>query len=102
MGQSRITRIEWATLDGRRPRSAGCNSRLGEHGSVVRVPIVRLTTDQGGTGFGRANCDEHAARGMLGQPLGSLFDPARGVLNEWRMFEFPIWDLIGNSERAPV
>ena len=37
----RIEKIEWGYLEGLRPRSAGCNARLGEHGAVVRVPILR-------------------------------------------------------------
>ena len=49
---SRIERIEWGTLEGKRPRSAGCNARLAAHGDTIRMPIVRLTTADGASGFG--------------------------------------------------
>ena len=47
----KIERIEWARLTGERPRKAGCNSRLGEHGLHVRPPIARLTTTDGVSGL---------------------------------------------------
>ena len=34
MDNVKIERIEWARLTGERPRKAGCNSRLGEHGRI--------------------------------------------------------------------
>src|SRR6266542_1460524 len=43
----RIVSVEWARLEGRRPRNAGSNARLGEHGIAVRVPILRITTADG-------------------------------------------------------
>jgi len=102
MSQLSIAKVEWAILEGRRPRSAGCNARLGEHGSVVRVPITRLTTSEGATGFGFARCDEARAQQLTGQPVAALFDTVRGVPEDWRFAECPIWDLIGNIQRAPV
>jgi len=38
----RIDVVEWARLEGRRPRHAGSNARLGAHGITVRVPILRI------------------------------------------------------------
>ncbi len=102
MNQSRIAKVEWAVLEGKRPRSAGRNARLGEHGSVVRVPITRLTMNDGASGFGFARCDEGRAQRLAGQTIDALFDPQRGVSEEWRFAEYPIWDLVGNLRNSPV
>jgi L-alanine-DL-glutamate epimerase-like enolase superfamily enzyme len=102
MSQSRITRIEWATFEGKRPRPAGCNARLGEHGSIVRVPITRITTGDGASGFGFGHCDESRAQQLAGQPINALFEPERGVPDAWRFAEYPIWDLAGKLQNAPV
>lgn len=56
--QITIARIEWGSLEGRRPRSAGCNARLGEHGAVVHLPLARVTTADGAIGFGWARLDD--------------------------------------------
>jgi L-rhamnonate dehydratase len=102
MNSSRIIQVEWATLEGSRPRSAGCNARLSEHGSLLRVPIVRLTAEGGPTGFGFSRMNAERAAAILGQPLDALFHPESGVPAIWRAFEFPIWDLIGKGIGAPV
>src|SRR5215212_10045777 len=49
---SRIVRIEVGRLEGRRPRHAGSNARLGAHGIAVRVPLLRITAEDGSSGFG--------------------------------------------------
>ena len=46
MENVRIERIEWARLTGERPRKAGCNSRLGEHGLHVRPPYCSPNNDR--------------------------------------------------------
>jgi hypothetical protein len=45
-----VNRVEWARLEGQRPRHAGCNARLDNHGIIVRPVIARLTTNDGATG----------------------------------------------------
>ena len=40
----KITKIEWGTLVGQRPREAKYNARLGVHGLEVNVPLARITT----------------------------------------------------------
>ena len=47
MENAHITRIEFGILEGQRPRHAGKNARLDDHGLTVRVPLARLTTDDG-------------------------------------------------------
>ena len=46
-----ITCLEWGALKGRRPRAAGSNARLGAHGGRVHVPLLRVTTQNGASGF---------------------------------------------------
>ena len=51
MGDTRIVRIEQGTLESRRPRHAGSNARLGDHGIAIQLSLVRLTDEEGATGF---------------------------------------------------
>lgn len=97
-----IVRVEIGYVDGRRPRPAGSNARLGEHGSAVRVPIARLTTDDGATGFGACRADRRQLTALLGMPLQELFAADRGVVGLGRTCEFPLWDLIGGRAGTPV
>ena len=39
---------------------------------------------------------------LIGQPLNSLYASDSGVLERWRPFEFPLWDLVGRREGVPV
>ncbi len=103
MAESRIVRVEWGVLDGRRPRNAGSNARRGEHGITVRVPIARLTTDDGAQGFGVVRVgDRDDAAARVGTPLTDLFAPERGVTNRWLPWEYAIWDLMAKRANAPV
>ena len=98
----KITRIEWACLEGHRPRSAGSNARLGQHGRIVRVPILRVTTAEGASGFGHSWVSEQEASGLLGQSVKSVFNAAVGVSECWRAAEYPLWDLAGKLAGLPV
>ena len=102
MNNPRIVSIEWAELEGRRPRKAGCNARLGEHGITVKVPIARLTTEDGSSGFGFCQSGLEATRQLLGTPLEMLFSEAEGVLPPGLPFEYPLWDLVGQRAGQPV
>ena len=75
----RITRIEAGTLTGQRPRLAGSNARLPAHGQEVQVPLLRLITDEGASGFGRAYLNAEQAAAALGAPLDALITAERGV-----------------------
>src|ERR1051325_1984232 len=100
----RITTIEWGTLEGRRPRIAGSNARLGVHGDAIRLPIIRLTTDDGASGFGASWASrEHAhAAQLLGAPLDSVFSMETGVREPWLKFDYPLWDLASRRAQQPV
>ena len=98
VNERRIVRIEWAVLSGRRPRKAGCNARLGEHGQEVRLPIARLTTGDGATGFGWSRISPQGAAALAGFTLDRAFDLQDGVGESWRALEYPIWDLAGQLD----
>jgi L-alanine-DL-glutamate epimerase-like enolase superfamily enzyme len=98
----KVSKIEWASLSGKRPRNAGSNARLGEHGSTVRVPLARLTLDDGTQGFGSCRVNAANAQVLLGQSLDALFDPRWGTTAQAMGFDFPLWDLMAKRANLPV
>ena len=102
MENPRIVRIEQGTLESRRPRHAGSNARLGDHGLTIALSIVRLTTDDGATGFGVSRAPREALAALLGDRVGDAFDPARGATDRWLPCEYPLWDLVGRLSGRPV
>ncbi|MDE0300175.1 MAG: mandelate racemase [Candidatus Poribacteria bacterium] len=102
MNNSIIDRIEWTLLTGTRPRNAGCNSRLGEHGTQVRLGIARITADSGATGFGWSPITKEQAHSLVGIQLSRMFDPEHGVDKRFRVLEYPLWDLAGQLTGEPV
>jgi L-rhamnonate dehydratase len=103
MTTPRIIRIEWGRLEGRRPRHAGSNARLGAHGLAVRVPVARVTLDDGSTGFGSCGAGRERANELIGQPFDVVFSAdAGGVPDAWLAFEYPLWDLAGRRDGRPV
>jgi L-rhamnonate dehydratase len=99
---SKVRKIEWGSLSGTRPRKAGSNARLGEHGIGVRVPLARITLDDGATGFGSCRAPVEIAQGLVGQPLEALFDPRWGTTALAIGFDFPLWDLMAKRADLPV
>ena len=102
MLDSRIVRVEWAALPGRRPRMAGMNSRLSVHGQDLKVLIMRLETDDGHVGTGWSNCPQDQAGTLLGKPLKDVFVTGTGPGTEWKDFEFPLWDLVARMSNQSV
>jgi L-alanine-DL-glutamate epimerase-like enolase superfamily enzyme len=102
MDGSRIVSVAWGVLDGTRPRSAGSNARLGPHGEQVRVPLLRITTEDGTVGFGGCRATLEQACCLLGMHSSALFDPDRGVAATWRAFDYPLWDLAGKQAGRAV
>jgi L-rhamnonate dehydratase len=104
--QTHIVRIEWARLEGERPRKAGCNARLGDHGQHVATPIARVTTSDGATGFGWARLDPARAEALLGLPLteaaASPDTFADGIAASYRAIEYPLLDLFAKRTGEPV
>lgn len=102
MDNTRIVGIEWGRLVGKRPRSAGANARLGVHGDTIHLPIVRLTSADGATGFGACHAGPERMEALLGAPLETLFSPTAGVSDAGRAWEYPLWDLVGRRTGQPV
>ena len=100
--QAKVVSVEWAQLEGQRPRHAGSNARLGDHGLTVRVPIARITMEDGSSGFGHARATPQDAQRLLGRTLADLFLPGRGSTELGRPFDFPLWDLVGQRLEQPV
>lgn len=96
-----IACVEWAQLEGQRPRTAGCNARLPAHGILVRPALARLTTSDGATGFGFSRPPRSAAEQILGHPLDALFDP-NGATDLGRPFDCGLWDLQAKRAGKPV
>ena len=99
---SKVVAVEWAMLEGQRPRHAGCNARLGEHGLTVRVPVARLTLDDGSSGFGHSRGTAQEAQRVVGHSLAELFLPGQGSTALGRPLDFPLWDLVGKLVGQPV
>lgn len=102
MENPRIVRIEWGRLEGKRPRKAGCNARLGEHGSLVRLPIARILTEDGTSGFGYAALTRERAEVLLGNRLDDLFSQGSGATEAGLPLEYPLWDLVAKRAGVPV
>ncbi|MEM7126723.1 MAG: enolase C-terminal domain-like protein [Chloroflexota bacterium] len=102
MTNARITSIEWGTLVGQRPREAGYNARLDIHGLEVNVPLVRLTTDDGSSGFGPCRTDRDQAQSILGKTVDDLLSPSGSLSPQAIAFEFALWDLIGQQQGKSV
>ena len=103
MNSATISAIEWGTLVGQRPRQAGCNSRGPVHGNEVRVPLARITTSDGTTGFGACGrLTQQEANAFLGERVDDLIHSANGVAPRAASLEFPLWDLLGRRTGRPV
>ena len=102
---TRIVKIEYARLEGTRPRAAGVNSRIGVHGVAVRPPMVRLTAEDGSTGFGISRISQEGAQRLVGARLEDVFSLAAetaGATTEWIGLEYPLWDLVAKRSGTPV
>ncbi len=97
-----IVRVDYGALVGQRPRTAGSNARLGPHGAVVRVPLLRLTAADGSYGFGACFALPDQIALLLGQRLSTLFDEVSGVETTWLPMEYALWDLRARREGRPV
>jgi len=102
MTKTKIECIKWAQLSGERPRKAGCNSRLGEHGIFVKPPIAAIFADNGTIGFGRANIGKEQAQSLIGLYIEDIFDLTKGVKRQFHWIEYPIWDLVGQLANKPI
>ena len=102
MDNPRITRIEWGRLEGKRPRDAGSNARIGVHGRAVRPSVVRLSAEDGSTGFGASRATRDQAAAVVGQRLDEAFDPETGASAAWLPLEYALFDLVARRAGQPV
>src|SRR5262245_7809812 len=102
MTSPHIVSIEWGWLEGHRPRHAGSNARLGNHGLAIQLPIARITASDGSSGFGLCSASREQAATLLGMPLDTLFSPATSTAEQWLAFDYPLWDLAGKRAGQPV
>jgi L-rhamnonate dehydratase len=66
------------------------------------VPILRLTTTDGSSGFGAYHGSPARLDELLGEPFGDLFSSIGAVPERWQPFEYAIWDLAGVRASTPV
>jgi L-alanine-DL-glutamate epimerase-like enolase superfamily enzyme len=99
-----IISVEYGTLTGERPRAAGSNARLGSHGRTIRLPLLRLTTRDGVTGFGPCYyATREQIHLLLGCTLHEFFEPPSGLGTSWWLpLEFALWDLRARREQKPL
>lgn len=100
--KEKIVQVEWAQLTSTRPRHAGCNARLGDHGLTIRLPIARITTASGATGFGHCRANGTQAEAIVGKTIAELFQWGSGTTLLGRVFDFPLWDLVAKQAGMPV
>jgi L-rhamnonate dehydratase len=98
---SRIIRIDAVALEGKRPRPAGSNARLGYHGDTVHLSLVRLTTAAGVSGFGRGPVDEGRLSAIVGRPLEQFVSGTR-VVDDAMDLETPLLDLAARTAGQPA
>lgn len=101
MKDGTIRQIELARFTGTRPRSAGSNARLGVHGPTIDVPLVRITTADGASGFSRGTARTGGLDALLGVDIDSIVSPD-GVDSQWRGVEFALFDLAARRAEVPV
>lgn len=97
----RITRIERAVIEGKRPRKLGCNGRIGAHGDRVGDPVARVFTDDGiGVGYGPIPREE--AESLVGRDVDDLFHLPTGTTEDGRKLDIPLWDLAAKRAGKPL
>jgi L-alanine-DL-glutamate epimerase-like enolase superfamily enzyme len=97
----KVEKVECATMEGERHRSAGANAKLSGHGKSMKHLVVRITIG-GISGFGWARiCKEDAAQ-FLGKRAVELFAIDGTVLPAYQSLDFPLLDWLGRVQEKPV
>ena len=99
---AKIERIEWARYTARRPRPAGKNARLPEHGINVNVPLARITAG-GVSGYGWSTVSRERAKELVGRTVGELFAEKMPIVRQdFRPIEIALLDWLGRATKRPV
>lgn len=69
---------------------------------TIQLSLVRLTAEDGATGFGVSRASREVLAGLVGARIDEAFDPAHGAAEGWLACEYPLWDLVGNRAGRPV
>jgi L-alanine-DL-glutamate epimerase-like enolase superfamily enzyme len=107
LGRHRVAAVELRTVQMKWPRQVGKNARLDVHGYGPQVPVCRLRTDRGVSGWGAVRGPRQAVerlRGSIqGRAVTELFDPAMGITREeLAPLDFALHDLAGVILELPV
>lgn len=107
LAEHRIASLELRKARIRWPRHVGRNAVKGHHGNGPTANVVVLKTNEGATGWGHAHLPAKSAGPMreriIGKPVASLVDPARGILDDaLRPVDVPLHDLAGVILGQPV
>lgn len=97
-----IRRVDVGSLTGQRPRSAGSNARLDDHGIDVHTAFAQVTTSDGQTGFGQCRASRDQLQDLVGRSLEDVLGDEDLISHRWLPLEFPLWDLIGRAAGKPV
>lgn len=106
MSEPKIVQIDWRRIEATRPRHAGSNARLGDHGLTVRPGVARVTTDDDSVGIGPARLTRELAASLIGQPLETscpgLFGRTLPTGPAQNALEYPLLDLLAKREVKPA
>lgn len=97
----KVTKVSLAELPYLRPRIAGKNARLDVHGFGGSVPIAQIKAGNW-AGFGWCHVSNEDAELLVGTSVKDMLTETGILKKEYRKFEFPILDLLGNILNKPV
>ena len=102
-----VDRVEFQTVRFNYPRPVGKNGRIGHHGQHKTVPVAKLFTNQGATGWGiaigNAKQNSKLVEAVVGKSLAELIDPGTGILDGVpKRLDFALHDLAGIILDQPV
>lgn len=100
LSDHKIDRIEFLRVRARYPRLHGKNAIKSYHGFGGEVPLARITTSEGATGWGVLSEDiatsRIAAEKAKGKKLTELFSADIGILSpDMKALDLPLHDLAG-------
>lgn len=102
-----IDRVELLYFRARYPRLHGYNAIKGYHGFGGEVPIARIFTNQGASGWGvlsePLNVAQTVREALIGKRLDRIFACEEGILDDGlKVFDLPLHDLAGQILGVPV
>lgn len=107
LAKHRIAHIEFLYFRARYPRLHGFNAIKGYHGFGGDVPIARITTSEGASGWGVLSDSLSVAQQMgeqlQGKKLSDVFACEEGIRDDnYKAFDLALHDLAGRILNIPV